>query len=57
MRNPVDLLLPGFEVEEEITVKISLYQSAFIVKFDNIHYSMIEDAEEFYNANSLEKCF
>ena len=31
---------------------------AFIVKkFDNIHYSMIEDAEEFYNANSLEKCF
>ena len=60
MRNPVDLLFTWFRSGrgDRLGKDPRYTNPAFIVKkFDNIHYSMIEDAEEFYNANSLEKCF
>jgi len=60
MRNPVDLLFTWFRSGrgDRLGTDPRYTNPAFKVnQFDNIHYSMIKKAEEFYKANSLEKCF
>ena len=53
MRNPVDLLFTWFRSGrgDRLGKDPRYTNPAIVKKFDNIHYSMIEDAEEFYNAN------
>lgn len=60
MRNPVDILFTWFRSGrgDRLGTDPRYINPAFKVnQYKNIHYSMIHDAEEFYNANSLEKCF
>jgi len=60
MRNPIDLVFTWYRSGrgERLGTDPRYTSPAFQINgFDNLHYSMIDRAEEFSTANPLEKCF
>lgn len=60
MRNPVDLVFTWFRSGRgtRLGTDPRYTKPAFQIRgFDNLHYSMLDNAEEFNQANPLEKCF
>ncbi|MDA7695546.1 hypothetical protein N8788_04230 [Candidatus Pelagibacter sp.] len=60
MRNPIDMLFTWFRSGRgtRLGTDPRYTNPAFKIKdFDNVHYSMLDNAEEYNKANSLEKCF
>ena len=60
MRNPIDLVFTWYRSGrgERLGTDPRYTSPAYQINgFDNLHYSMIERAEEFSTANPLEKCF
>ncbi len=60
MRNPIELLFTWFRSGRgtRLGTDPRYTNPAFQIKgFDNLHYSMLDHAEEFNNSNALEKCF
>ena len=60
MRNPIDLVFTWFRSGRgtRLGTDPRYIKPAFQIKgFDNLHYLMIDNAEEFSHANPLEKCF
>ena len=60
MRNPIDLVFTWFRSGRgnRLGNDPRYIKPAYQVKeFDNIYYSMLDNAEEFNKANPLEKCF
>jgi hypothetical protein len=60
MKHPIDLVFSWFRSGRGTRLGTDPYyiKPAFqIKKLDNIHYTMLDDAEEFNLANPLEKCF
>lgn len=60
IKNPIDLIFSWFRTGRGVRLGTDPYyiKPAFQANgLDNIHYTMLDNAEEFNNANSLEKCF
>ena len=60
MRNPIDMLFTWFRSGRgtRLGTDPRYVSPAFKVKeFNNIHHTMLDEAEEFHMANPLEKCF
>ena len=60
LRNPIDLVFSWFRSGRGIRLGEDPYyiKPAFQINgLDNLHYTMLENAEEFTEANPLEKCF
>lgn len=60
IKNPIDLIFSWFRTGRGSRLGTDPYyiKPAFQMNgLDNIHYTMLDNAEEFNNANSLEKCF
>ena len=60
MRNPIDLVFTWFRSGRgtRLGTDQRYLKPAFQFKeFDNLHYSMLDNAKEFNKANPLEKCF
>ena len=60
MRNPIDLVFTWFRSGRGNRLgndRVILNPAYQVKEFDNIYYSMLDNAEEFNKANPLEKCF
>jgi hypothetical protein len=60
MRNPIDLVFTWFRSGRgtRLGTDVRYTNPAFQIRgIDNLHYSMLEHAEEFNEVNPLEKCF